>query len=311
MNFLVTGAAGFIGSTLVEALAKCPSNNITALDLFLEESYPSSLKKKNISNFRDYSNISFKQRDLRLGIDMEMLENIDCVINQAAMPGLTKSWAHAEVYFACNSLTVSKLCEALKNRNIPLVHVSTSSVYGKSAVGNEDGELKPVSPYGVSKLAAENLLRAYNLEFDLQYTTLRYFSVYGPRQRPDMAYNIIIDSIINNREIVIYGDGFQTRTNTYVDDIVEATIRAASKYSVNGAINIGGKESFSLIEVIKKIEELLQKKARLSFMPERPGDQRQTRANSRKAFDFLDGWTAATSLEAGLIRQIEWQLKND
>lgn len=306
MKFVVTGAAGFIGSTLVDQLAADSMNEVIALDCFLPDSYSAKSKKLNIEGFGKSDNVKFYEIDLREHFDLSVLDGVDCLINEAAMPGLVKSWSDLDLYMTCNISVVDRLCKELVRRSIPLVQISTSSVYGVTATGNEESSLKPTSPYGISKLAAENLIDAYSTQFGLRYTVLRYFSVYGPRQRPDMAYNLICQSILEGKEFLVFGDGTQSRSNTFVSDVVDATIIAALSPAGNEVYNIGGSEEVSLLEVISIIESVVGKKAKFQFGPARPGDQLRTMANIEKAKRNLH-WSPKMSLQEGLEKQIRWQ----
>jgi len=306
VKVIVTGAAGFIGSTLVDQLASDATNQIVALDCFLPDSYSAESKKLNIESFRRRENIKFYQIDLRRDFDLSIFDGVDCLINEAAMPGLVKSWNDFDLYMTCNVSAVDRLCKELVRRNIPLVQISTSSVYGATATGNEESFPRPTSPYGISKLAAENLLEAYSTQFDLRYTILRYFSVYGPRQRPDMGYYLICKSILEGKEFTVFGDGTQSRSNTFVSDVVDATIIASMSPASNEIYNIGGNEEVSLLEVISIIENVVGKRANFRYEPTRPGDQLRTVANIEKAKKNLD-WSPKVSLRDGLERQINWQ----
>jgi UDP-glucuronate 4-epimerase len=307
MRILVTGAAGFIGSHLVEALVK-DDFEVVAIDCLLKESYDSQIKKSRFEALEKLKKVSTRNVDLRSELPKDLLVGIDAIINEAAMPGLMKSWTDFNVYLNCNVLAVDHLARAaVLAGNIPIVHISTSSVYGALVELDEDGPLSPVSPYGVSKLAAENLLIAHHKNFGLPFTILRYFSVYGPRQRPDMAYNIICESILNDEEINIFGDGLQTRSNTYVSDIVQATISAVKNLPLNIPINITGKHSISLLEAIAIIEDTLKRKARMRFAESRPGDQLHTKVNYEKASKFL-AYDPQIDMHSGLKAQATWHL---
>lgn len=306
MKVVVTGAAGFIGSTLVDQLATDTFNEVIALDCFLPDSYSAESKKLNIQGFEKRNNVFFHQIDLRKNFDFSIFDGADCLINEAAMPGLVKSWSDFDLYMSCNVSVVDRLCRELVQRNIPLVQISTSSVYGATATGSEESVLKPTSPYGISKLAAENLIQAYSTQFGLRYTILRYFSVYGPRQRPDMAYHLICQSILKGREFVVFGDGKQSRSNTFVSDVVSGTIIAATAPALNEIYNIGGSEEVSLLEVISVIENIVRKKAKYRYEPSRPGDQLRTAANIDKVKKNLS-WSPKVPLVEGLERQILWQ----
>jgi nucleoside-diphosphate-sugar epimerase len=180
------------------------------------------------------------------------LEEVDVVIHAAAMPGLMLSWDNLELYSSCNILGTQRLVEGILkvNEKIKLTNISTSSVYGKIASGDETSILKPSSPYGVTKLAAEKIIEAYAENYKLEYTTLRYFSVFGPGQRADMAYSKFIHAIENELPLTVYGDGLQTRTNTYVSDCVEATIQISSQTYSNEIFNLSGEEKINVLEVI-------------------------------------------------------------
>jgi nucleoside-diphosphate-sugar epimerase len=307
MRILVTGAAGFIGSHLVETLVQ-DDFEVVALDCLLKESYDSQIKKNRFEALGKLKNVSTRNVDLRSELPKDLLVGIDAIINEAAMPGLMKSWTDFDVYLNCNVLAVDHLAQAaVMAGNIPIVHISTSSVYGALVELDEDGPLSPVSPYGVSKLAAENLLRAHYKNFGLPHTILRYFSVYGPRQRPDMAYNIICESILNDKEIDIFGDGLQTRSNTFVSDIVHATISAVKCSPSNIPINITGKHAISLLEAIAIIEDALKRKARVRFTEPRPGDQLHTKVNYEKASKYL-GYDPQIDMHEGLKAQAAWHL---
>ena len=180
------------------------------------------------------------------------------------MAGLMKSWSEFELYASCNMIATKRLLEAARDAKVPqVIHISTSSVYGKEATGPEDSPLTPFSPYGITKVAAENLCRAFEANFGVPVTILRYFSVYGPRQRPDMAYNILIRDLFKGEPFTMYGDGEQTRSNTFVADCVNATILAFEKRdaALGQVFNVGGGEIVSLNQVIRMLEEITGKKA--------------------------------------------------
>ncbi len=307
MTLLITGAAGFIGSNLVQYLAK-RDFQIKAVDCFLTESYDANLKRKNWHQLRVFPNVQLIELDLREPIPKTLLSNVKVIVNLAAMPGLMKSWSDFKVYSSCNIDVVENLARAAINNeeDTHFIQISTSSVYGICANGAENSILEPVSPYGVTKLASEELIKTYNRTFNLSFTILRYFSVYGPGQRPDMAYNKIIDAILRDKEVEIYGDGSQTRTNTFISDCIEATLSCIMLKPKNEIINISGESFNSLNQAITIIEDILSKKARLKYRVKRPGDQQETKGNISKAKALL-GYNPKVDLTNGLIRQIEWQ----
>lgn len=309
MRYLVTGCAGFIGSHLVENLC-IRGHKVIGIDCFLPFLYSSAEKKRNLLEIGSSPNFQFHDFDLRRGLPGGVLDGVDVIINLASLPGLAPSWIGMKEYFDNNILIVGNICDASRKLGgIPILQASTSSVYGKKATSNENSPLRPVSPYGVSKVAAEQLLAAFKENFEVPFTILRYFSVYGPRQRPDMAYRKIIESIIEGKSIDIYGDGSQTRTNTYVEDIVEATI-AASHDSFSGDIfNVGGSQSVSLLDAILSIERLTGKTVKKHFLPSRAGDQTQTSADCRKAQERFH-FQSKIDFQEGLSRQVKWQRFN-
>jgi UDP-glucuronate 4-epimerase len=307
MTLLITGAAGFIGSNLVKLLSE-HDFQIKAIDCFLNDSYDKNLKKENWRQLKNLSNVELVEFDLRNPIPESILNEVKVIVNLAAMPGLMKSWTDFKIYSSCNLEVVENLARVSLKKNVEhFIQISTSSVYGLSAIGDEDSILQPVSPYGVTKLAAEELIKAYNRTYNLNFTILRYFSVYGPGQRPDMAYNKIINSILNNKEVEIYGDGSQTRTNTFISDCIEATLSTVKLLPKNEIINISGESFYSLNQAIAIMEEVLNKKARLKFMDKRPGDQLETKGNIFKARKILN-YQPKVDLIHGLNKQIEWQM---
>jgi UDP-glucose 4-epimerase len=304
-NFtLVTGAAGFIGSRLTEQLIT-KGRNVIALDCFLPDLYSKDLKLERWSRL-DSANLVKIEFDLRKD-DFSVLSQykIKSIINEAAMPGLVADWSNFAPYYECNLSALNRLLEYSKSLNLDsFVQASTSSVYGKQAVGNEDLDLNPTSPYGVSKLAAEKLLLAYNDWFGLPVKILRYFSVYGPHQRPDMAYAKIINAIYEEKEFIVYGDGEQLRSNTFIDDIVNATILADELAPTRSVMNICGDETISLNNAISIIESTTGKKLKRINSRSRTGDQRNTSGLNSRARTVL-GWRANTSIDEGLRRQVE------
>lgn len=305
MKCLVTGAAGFIGSHLCERLV-AEGHEVVGVDAFVPY-YPRSIKEANIQTLRNERLFTFYCRDLRNDPLEDLVRDVEVVFHLAAMPGLAQSWMDFDGYWTCNVLATQRLLEA--SRNCPtlqrFIHASTSSVYGKFASGDESLPLKPISPYGVTKLAAEHLCRSYAEAFGLPLVVLRYFSVYGPRQRPDMAYHRFIRSLLRNEPITVYGDGFQVRGNTYVADCVEATV-AAMKAIPGETFNVGGGETATVWDILRKLETISGRRAILRQEPPRPGDQRYTFADTSHLHRHL-GWQPKTSLDEGLGRQFEWQ----
>jgi nucleoside-diphosphate-sugar epimerase len=302
---LVTGAAGFVGSHLCERLLD-RGDRVVGLDAFIDY-YPRHIKEGNLYDLRTRPGFRFEEADLRTANLYPLLEDVDVVVHAAAMPGLPKSWVDFELYGSCNLLATQRLAEAARVVGLDkLVYVSTSSVYGADAVGDENLVKKPISPYGVTKLAAEHLLEAYHAAFDLPVVTLRYFSVYGPRQRPDMAYNIFIERLLDGQPLTIFGDGHQTRSNTYVDDCVRGTMAAIDHGPVGEVFNIGGGEVVSVLDTVRRIEELVGVRADITHVAAREGDQRCTAADTSRAQRLL-GYRPQVAPAEGVELQVAYQ----
>lgn len=301
MNCVVTGAAGFIGSHLCEALLTA-GHRVIGLDAF-NPYYPRALKERNLTAARAHPNFDFQAVDLRTDPLGSLLEGAEVIFHLAAMPGLTRSWTHFDEYWTCNAQGTQRLLEAVDGSVKLLVYASTSSVYGRFGSGDEALPTRPISPYGLTKLAGEHLCRAYGDARGLPWVVLRYFSVYGPRQRPDMGYQRFIEALLRDEPITVFGDGQQVRGNTYVDDCVRATVAAAAARP--GEIyNVGGGETANVWDIIRKLEILAGRPARIRRESERPGDQRYTFADTSRIRRDL-GWEPVVSLDEGLTRQ--WQ----
>jgi nucleoside-diphosphate-sugar epimerase len=237
----------------------------------------------------------------------EAVEGSDVIFHLAAMAGLPRSWTDFGLYESCNVSATFRLLEA--SRSCPslqrFVYVSTSSVYGRYSSGDEMMPTRPISPYGVTKLAAENLCRAVSEEYGLPLVVLRYFSVYGSRQRPDMGYHQFIAAMLRGEPVTVFGDGQQMRGNTYIDDCVEATVMAAQ--AVPGeTYNVGGGETASVWDILHKLEAIIGCKANVLRKPARAGDQRHTMADTTRLKRHL-GWQPRVGLDEGLARQVTWQ----
>lgn len=305
MHVLVTGGAGFIGSHVVELLQQ-QGHQVTVVDCLLPDSYDDQVKRERLAELELLEGVDVEVADLRTADLDGLLSGVDAVINEAAMPGLMKSWADYTLYESCNLSAVNRLVEACKNNDVQrFVQISTSSVYGRDAVGDETSPTEPVSPYGVTKLAAEKLLLAHHQAFDFPAVILRYYSVYGPGQRPDMAYHIFCEALLDRRPITVFGDGEQERSNTYVTDAATATVAALTKGTTGGIYNIAGGQTVTVNEAIKILAQELDTSATVIHEPARPGDQRITRGATAKAQREL-GWTASTGITAGLAAQAAW-----
>lgn len=304
---LVTGAAGFIGSHLCEALLD-EGHEVVGLDAFIPY-YPRPVKESNLSAARRHPKFAFHELDLRRDELLPALEGCEVVFHEAAMPGLMRSWDDLDLYATCNLVGTQRLLEAARAARVQhLVHVSTSSVYGREATGSEDVPCRPCSPYGITKLAAEHLCRTYADQFGVPITLLRYFSVYGPRQRPDMAYHILIQCLLRDQPFTLYGIGDQTRSNTFVGDCVQATLLAMKHRdrSVGQVFNVGGGQVVSLNEAIGLLERLAGRTLSIRRRPARPGDQRHTAADITRIASVL-GYRPSMSVADGLRAQWDWQ----
>jgi len=305
---LVTGVAGFIGSHLAERLVR-EEFEVVGVDSF-EDYYPRWIKKKNIESLLKCKNFTFFEKNILSEdfFNLPQLKSVDYIFHQAAQAGVRKSWGKDfEVYTKNNILATQKLLEFAKEKGVrKFIYASSSSVYGgvKSLPFKENSPAKPFSPYGVSKLAGENLCYLYFKNFGVPTVSLRYFTVYGPRQRPDMAFHKFIKGIIFDEEIEIYGDGSQTRDFTYVDDVVEANILSLD--SPPGEVfNIGGGERINLIDALRLIEKLLDKKAKVKKKDSQKGDLQDTLADIKKAKKILN-YRPKVKIEGGLEKEILW-----
>ena len=303
---LVTGAAGFIGSSLTERLLEM-GVQVTGVDMFTDY-YDPALKRRNIARALEHPDFTLIELDLGEA-DLAVLPDVNVVYHQAAQPGVRASWgAEFAIYTHHNVLATQRLLE--RYRNTPperFVYASSSSVYGDAEKYPTDEDLlpRPFSPYGVTKLAAEHLVLLYGRNFGLPVAALRYFTVYGPRQRPDMAFHRFCRAMLRGEPIAVYGDGRQSRDFTFIADAVEANVRAWKKAPGRGVYNVGGGSQVEVLEAITILEGALGVKANIDFQPLPPGDPRRTRADaSRIQADF--GFTPSTPIEQGLAAEAEW-----
>jgi nucleoside-diphosphate-sugar epimerase len=312
MKALVTGAAGFIGSSIVDRLLR-DGFDVVGIDCFTPY-YDRKIKLSNLEQALDYENFDFHEVDISNSPLSPFLDGVTNIFHQAGQPGVRSSWGtDFQDYVRWNILGTQQLLEECKKSTTlkSFVAASSSSVYGKAEkFPTSEKELpQPISPYGVTKLASENLCSLYGTEFGIPTVSLRYFTVYGPRQRPDMAITRIITAIINRRTFTVFGDGFQHRDFTYVDDVVEANILVAKQpsksISPGRVFNVGGNQVTSLSEIIEKLEEISGLKLDITFRPIEEGDPKFTSANSDE-LKVLTGWSPTTKQLDGLSNQFKY-----
>ena len=307
MKSLVTGVAGFIGSHLAERLLR-EGHEVCGVDSFLDN-YPRRMKEWNLSYLNGYSHFQFVEGDLaRLDLT-EIVRDISYVFHLAGQPGVRASWGQDFAHYTNNNiLATQNLLEACKGKNIKkFVYASSSSVYGdtQDLPMREDGMTRPVSPYGVTKLAAEHLCYLYWKGFGVPTVSLRFFTVYGPRQRPDMFFHIFMRALLSNEEIPLFDDGAQSRDFTFCFDIVEGTL-AASLYGGCGEVfNLGGGSRTTLFEAVKMLEKVSGKRAKLNKLARQQGDVRHTEAEITRAREILE-FIPKVSLLEGLAQEWEW-----
>jgi nucleoside-diphosphate-sugar epimerase len=303
----VTGAAGFIGSNLCEQLV-ADGHDVIGADRF-SDYYDPELKKLNAASLESLS--GFELFELNLATDNleNLFSGVDIVFHLAAQAGVRSSWGDTfDTYVTDNILVTQRLLEASRNTELrKFVLASTSSVYGDAETlpTSESSPLLPISPYGLTKLCAEQLATLYMSQWGIPLTTVRYFTVYGPRQRPDMGFLKFMRAISMGTPITVYGDGTQTRDFTYVGDAAQATVSAGMIGDVGDIFNIGGGSPISVMEVITILEELMGRSAVLEFIDPQPGDAKHTAADISHAQEALN-YEPSTELRDGLIEQVRW-----
>ena len=307
MKALVTGVAGFIGSHLASALIDGGAT-VVGIDSFTDY-YPRSIKERNLDENRRRNGFRFVEADLEDADLPALLDGMSHVFHLAAQAGVRKSWGRDfRTYTANNVDATQKLLEACAGRPLHrFVHASSSSVYGDRAAipMKEDALPQPVSPYGVTKMAAEQLGYLYHVNYGVPAVAMRYFTVYGPRQRPDMAFNRFIRAALDGKPITLYGDGEQTRDFTFVADAVAATIAAGERGVPGTAYNIGGGSRVSMNQVLAIIERIHGRPLQVHREGAQKGDMRDTYADTSLARRDL-GFAPATSLEEGIRAEYEW-----
>jgi UDP-glucose 4-epimerase len=308
MKCLVTGAAGFVGSHLAERLLR-EGHEVIGIDCFVPY-YPRWIKERNLAGLLPHPRFRFLEGNL-LDVDLPALlgEGVTSIFHQAAQAGVRASWGGEFAdYTALNILATQRLLEAVKSHPLrKFVYASSSSVYGDVTIlpMREDALPKPLSPYGVSKLSAEHLCYLYWKNFGVPTIALRYFTVYGPRQRPDMAFHRFLRLLLEGRPIPIYGDGQQTRDFTFVDDVVEANLLADQTSLVGEVFNIGGGTTITLRDAIGVCEAVTGRRAKLDIRPVEKGDVRQTLADVSHAKRHL-AYQPKVRLPQGLEAEWRW-----
>lgn len=311
MQILITGGAGFIGSSLVEKLLN-EKHNVIVIDNF-NNYYNPKLKEQNISDYLKNPYFKLYKHDI---CDSEFINNlfksnkIDIVVHLAACAGVRNSLEFPLEYVNSNIYGTVNILESMKNNNIrKIIFASSSSVYGNCNAKKFSEDLKisqPISPYASTKSACEQFLYTYSKLYNINTICLRFFTVYGPRQRPDLAIRKFASKIQNNESISIYGDGNSARDYTYIDDIISG-ILGAIKYNKTPyeIINLGGGKSITINQMISAIENSLGKKAKINYLPMQPGDVNRTESDITKARKLL-GYNPQTDFDEGIKKFIEW-----
>lgn len=305
MSVVVTGVAGFIGSHLAARLL-AQAEDVVGMDC-LTDYYDVSLKGSNLRTLLGHHRFQFERVDLAQDDLRPLVADASCVYHLAAQPGVRNSWGDAfGSYVRNNIVATQRLLEALRGSKARIVFASSSSVYGDAEryPTPEDAAPQPISPYGVTKLCSEQLVMAYRRSAGLDARCVRYFTVYGPRQRPDMAFSRFIAAARHGDAVEVYGDGEQVRDFTFVSDAVEATIRAGSVADPGEAIfNVGGGSRVTVRGVLATLGDILGRRIDIRELPPQPGDVRETGADLRRAEARL-GWHPTVSLDEGLRAQV-------
>ncbi len=313
MNILITGGAGFIGSTLADKLIK--QNKIIVIDNF-NDYYDPKIKENNVKTNMDNQNYKLYKGDI---CDEHLVEkifnenNIDCVVHIAARAGVRPSLENPLEYIKTNIYGTTNILDKIQKTNVKkLVFASSSSVYGNCKAEKFTEDLKvtePISPYAATKSACEQIIYTYSKLYNIQAVCLRFFTVYGPKQRPDLAIRKFTELIEQNKPIPVYGDGTTMRDYTYIDDIIDGVISAINydktPYEI---INIGGGSPVTLNEMIKTIEDVLNKEAIIERLPMQPGDVDKTVSDITKAKNILN-YCPKTTFKEGIKKFIEWRKK--
>jgi UDP-glucuronate 4-epimerase len=310
-HILLTGGAGFIGSNLTASLLH-DNYTVSCLDNF-DSFYSRKQKQVNVDPFIGNEHYNLIEGDICRKEDIEQIKDVDIIIHLAAKAGVRPSIMDPATYQEVNSGGTQTLLEYARERSIKqFVFASSSSVYGinENVPWREDEKLLPISPYASTKLSCEMMGHVYSHLYGIRFLALRFFTVYGPGQRPDLAIYKFFKSIINDQPIPVFGDGSTSRDYTFVQDTVQG-IKAAVNYksSIFEIINLGNHRTVNLLELINAIEEIVRKKAVINWQPDQPGDVRHTYADISKAKNLLN-YKPTTDLKTGLLAFYEWYKTN-
>ena len=307
MKAVVTGAAGFIGSHLSERLIDAGAT-VVGIDCFTDY-YSRELKERNVARLRESPRFSLVEQSLATADLPSILSDATHVFHLAAQAGVRKSWGRDFHVYTVNNVEATQiLLEACVGKPIErFVYASSSSIYGDEVTlpMREDARPQPVSPYGVTKLAAEQLCYLYYVNHSVPTVALRYFTVYGPRQRPDMGVSRFFEAVLRDKAVPMFGDGRQTRDFTFVADAVSATVASATRGTPGGVYNIGGGSRVELLDVFELIRIITGRALRLSRLEAQRGDMRDTYADTARARTDL-AFAPTVTLEQGLRAQYEW-----
>ena len=313
-KILVTGGAGFIGSTLTDSLLAM-GHRVTVIDNF-NDFYDPAIKRANIINHREYDNYNLVEGDIRDRATVEACfeqYGFDEVIHLAAMAGVRPSIAKPVLYQEVNLIGTMNILESCRKNGVSkLIFASSSSVYGnneKVPFSETDPVDNPISPYASTKKSGELMVYTYHHLYGIKSACLRFFTVYGPRQRPEMAIHLFTDRIFKGEEITMFGDGETRRDYTFVEDIVGGILSCREKDYEYEIFNLGRSDTVRLSELISKIEKYSGKKAKIKQLPNQPGDVRQTFADISKA-EIILGYSPKISIDMGLEKFIDWFIKH-
>lgn len=317
-KFLITGGAGFIGSHLVNAILEKDLGEVTVLDNFDTLLYEERLKRQNLVNASKSNKFHLIEGDIR---NQELVNDVfetikpNILVHFAALAGVRPSIKNPALYWDVNLVGTTTLFEAATKYKVSkIIFASSSSVYGNNSkipFSESDAVNNPISPYAASKRAGELLCSTYNHLYGVPITALRFFTVYGPAQRPEMAIHKFTRQIDQNEEIELYGDGLSRRDYTYIDDIIAGVVGAIGRESKGFDIyNLGNSNTVSLLELVQMIESLLGERAKVKFLPNQPGDVDQTYADISKAKLDL-GFEPKVTIKDGIERFVEWYRKQN